>query len=566
MRLGVAAVAFPGLVLAGLVPAASASPVPHGAESEAIVQFQIQPVGTTMDAVAQELLADGYDVYGGHDGVLFVHAPASAQDDLAAYASVEVLAENTVMVDFDALAPESQDDILPERLDGAKYETFYGGYRTTDAYLKFAKDLQKKYPELVKAMTFGETEASGRDLRVVCVTAGANKGCKTKPDVDKARFVLMAQIHARELSTSELTWRLLTLLTDKYGKDADITSLLDETEIWVIPQVNPDGIETVQDAFQGEGGNQWHRKNMHKEDDCGATSGNHIGTDVNRNFDSNWGGPGTSGVPCAETYRGASAASEAETQGMQGLFKDVFEDQRGSDPDEPAPQDTRGTFVSLHSYSNLVLFPYGDSRHTPNDAGLRSMGFRMSHYNGYETGEPDEILYQVSGSTDDYAYEKLGVAAFTYEIGPGSGTCSGFFPAYSCQDGFWDLNRDALLYAARAAQKPYEMGMGPTVVNAKSKSKGGKVLISATADDDAYGNIGVGRPTAQNVTDARVFVGKAPWDGGKAKAMKIKGSGSEVDAKVKVKSGKKAQLAWIQAKDKSGNWGPTYAVWVPKKG
>ena len=397
------------------------------------------------------------------------------------------------------------------------------------------------------------------------MTANADDpdSCALTPDVDKARFLLIAQIHARELTTGEVAWRMLTHLTDGYGSDAEVTQLLDDTEFWIVPHVNPDGIELheigITEDGTGSSSDAWQRKNLN--DDLGTCTGggsSQYGIDLNRNFDSNWGGAGTSPLPCNLTYRGESAASEPETEAMQDLIKDLFEDQRGGGADDPAPPNTRGAMISMHSYSNLVLFPYGDVRHTPNDAGLRSMGFRMSDYNGYETGEPDEILYQVSGSTDDYAYEKLGIASFTYEIGPASGTCAGFFPAFSCQDTFWNLNRDAILYAAGATQQPYTMTLGPTTSDAKAKNKGAKkAVVSAKSDDDAYGTFGVGRPASQNVTAGRIFLDAAPWDGGTAKAMNRRRQRQAASrSRPRSSAALQQKYAYVQGKDSQGNWGP----------
>ena len=532
--------------------AAVAAPSPSGAPVDgAMVLFQVRPVGDP-SALADALTADGYDVDGGGGGLLFVHAPAAAETALELRTDLTIVSATPVIFS-DETAPASQDALLPSRLKGGGYETFYGGYRTNDAYVEFTDDLEAAYPELVKVITYGETYTEANDLRVVCITADADAGCLLQPDVEKARFMLVAQIHARELTTSEMTWRMMTLLTDEYGQDADITALLDETEFWIVPQINPDGIEEVESGFLGGGGDTFQRKNMHMEQSCAQ-----IGTDLNRNYDTDWDGGGSSDFPCDETYHGASPASEPETYNLQDLMKDIFEDQRGSGASDPAPNTARGTLITIHTFGNLVLFPYGDERHAPNNAGLRSIGFRYSHYNGYETGEPDEILYVVSGSTDDYVYDKLGVASSTYEIGT-----TGFHPGFGEQDGFWNANREAFLYAARVAQQPYVMGLGPTVLEAKSKNKGlTKAKITATADDDAYGNVGVGRPVSQNVTAGRVFVGTAPWDGGTAKAMKVIGSGKEVDLKVGLKRQATDQLVWVQAKDAAGNWGPTRAVWL----
>jgi len=571
-------------LITGMGQGATAAPAPAGAADEAMVQYQVRPTaGITATELSEALIADGYDVGEGPAslpasavdgkgaGILLVLAPASALDALGSRTDLTVVAQNTIVMDLDAVAPSNQDAILPSRLDGAAYETYYGGYRTNDAYLMFMNDVAAAYPELVKVIDYGQSWTGANPLRAVCVTSNAQAGCQLTPDVDKARFLLMSQIHAREISTGEISWRMLSYLTDGYGTDAGVTQLLDDTEIWIVPHANPDGIELHETGITQDGtgslSDAWQRKNVN--DDLGTCSGggsSQYGVDLNRNFNSNWGGAGTSPLPCNLTYKGVSAASEPETTLLQDLIKDLFEDQRGTGASDPAPPDTRGSMISMHSYSNLVLFPYGDSRHTPNDAGLRSMGFRMSDYNGYETGEPDEILYQVSGTTDDYSYDKLGIAAFTYEIGPASGTCAGFFPAYSCQDMFWNLNRDGILYAAAATQQPYTMGLGPTTSNASARNRGAnRAVVKAFSDDDAYGNFGVGRPASQNVTAGRIFLDAAPWDGGTAKAMNLIGSGKAVDLKVRVRRGAQQQYAYIQGQDAQGNWGPVETVWIEAK-
>lgn len=564
----VVALSVPAFALAGVGSSGAAPPT----STEAVVQYQVRPTSGSVDALAQRLIAAGFDVYGGGAGSIFVHAPESAGDALAARDDLTVLGEWTVSRLPDQAAPANQDAILPARLDGDAYETFYGGYRTNDAFTQFLGDLETAYPDLVQVVNYGQSFTGDNPLQVACVTADADTGCQLTPDVAKTRFLLVGQIHARELTTSEMAWRLLSRLVDGYGQAADVTALLDTTEVWIAPQLNPDGIEAVQTGIEENGlassSDAWQRKNLHQRTKtCPGGSSSQIGVDLNRNFDSNWGGPGTSTNECNLTYRGPVAASEPETDKLQDLLLSLFEDQRGPDPADPAPRTTSGAMISLHSFSNLVLFPYGDSRHTPNDAGLRSMGFRMSHYNGYETGEPDEILYQVSGSTDDFAYEQLGIASFTYEIGPGSGNCSGFHPPYTCQDMFWALNDDALLYGVAAARQPYTMALGPTLTGATATPSGAnRAVVAATANDAAYGQNGVGRPSAQNVVAGRVFLGGAPGAGGQPKAMTVVGSGTSVTLRKTLPRQATDQLVYIQARDAAGNWGPLTAVWLPALG
>ena len=126
-------------------------------------------------------------------------------------------------------------------------------------------------------MNYGDSWTGGNSLRALCVTADADAvdSCELSPDVDKARFLLVGQIHARELTTGEITWRMLSHLVDNYGVDAGITALLDDTEFWVVPHINPDGIELHEIGITEDGtgsvSDAWQRKNVN--DDLGTCTG-----------------------------------------------------------------------------------------------------------------------------------------------------------------------------------------------------------------------------------------------------------------------------------------------------
>lgn len=557
-------------MLAGAVAAPPAEPAAGAVSSpDTVVTYQVRSWGGDPVELAAELQAAGYQVTGRAGDVLFVLGTASTAADLEARSGLTVVGAEGIDPDAgEGAPPGDQDPILPRRLHGNTYDTFYGGYRTQDAFLAFEDDLAEAYPRLVQVVEYGASYTDANPLRALCITARADLGCSPEPSTDKARFLLMAQIHARELTTSEMTWRLLTHLLDKNGRKAEVSALLDDTEIWVVPQTNPDGIEIVEDGIESQGlgsdSPAWQRKNANPGSvGCGGLwVFSQLGVDLNRNWDASWGGAGSSPQPCDLTYRGTAAASEPETSELADLIRDLFVDQRGSDPGDPAPTTTQGAMLTLHTYSDLVLFPYGSGADAPNDAGLRSMAFRMSYFNGYEAGRPNEILYEVTGSTDDWAYQDLGIAAFTYEIGPGSGTCSGFHPTYACQDGFWDLNRPGILYGAAAAQQPYTQGQGPTITERRARLKAnGNVKIKGSADDDAYGADGVGQPAAQNVTAARLFVGTPPWDGGTPQPVTLLGSGTAVEFEASLEAAARRKVVYLQAKDQDGNWGPVAAVW-----
>lgn len=67
---------------------------------------------------------------------------------------------------------------------------------------------------------------------------------------------------------------------------------------------------------------------------------NCVGVDPNRNFPVDW--QGSSSDACDETFRGASAASEPEVQGLMGVVKNAV-----------AKQGVK-LFVDYHSYSQVM--------------------------------------------------------------------------------------------------------------------------------------------------------------------------------------------------------------------
>jgi len=121
---------------------------------------------------------------------------------------------------------------------------------------------------------------------------------------------MIASIHAREYTPAETALRFAEFLVNNYNSDPDVTWILDYHEIHIMFQANPDGRK------EAESGLSW-RKNTN-ENYCGVTSNNR-GADLNRNFNYQWGGAGSSSNPCDATYRGPAADSEPEL-GQLGII------------------------------------------------------------------------------------------------------------------------------------------------------------------------------------------------------------------------------------------------------
>ncbi|MER6383434.1 M14 family zinc carboxypeptidase [Streptomyces sp. NPDC001250] len=403
---------------------------------------------------AERLIDSGYDLLEKRQGnSLFVSGDTSTATGLRRLGfSPAVVTTLTEAVPSPAVAPHAVGD------------TYDGGYHTVTAQYSHMNDAASQHPDLAKVVTYGQSwlkqkGKGGRDLKAICITKIRAGDCALSPNSAKPRFFLMSQIHARELTTGEMSWRWIDALTSGYGKDSAITKLMDTTEMWVVPDANPDGVDMV-----AAGGDNPVLQRKNADDahgsQCGVSAYSQIGVDLNRNAGTHWGASGTSHASCDQTYGGPASDSEVENTALENLFRELFPAVRtGTGNTDPAPSTAKGMMITLHSDASMVLFPweYDATVHTGNDAALRALAAHMASQTGYQYGQAGEILYNASGGTDDWAYDKLGLASFTIEIGDSDGAgCDGFTPAYSCQDSyFWPKIEPALLYAAQHAAAPY---------------------------------------------------------------------------------------------------------------
>jgi carboxypeptidase T len=446
---------------------------------------------------------------------------------------------------------------LPAAGFALSVDTFQSGYRTVTEMRDLLDAAAAQHPDLAEVFVYGSSwervtggPGAGHDLFGIRLTNRALPG-------PKPTFFLMAAIHARELSTSELALRFVDHLLSNYGVDGDVTWLLDEHLVVVVPVVNPDGRVIAEQGYL-------QRKNTDSSygGNCSVPD---IGVDLNRNNGFKWGtvnGPGES--KCAETYPGPVVESEPETAAIRDLVRSLFPDQRGPGDTDPAPATTTGVLLTLHSYANLVLWPWGWT-HTaaPNAADLSTIGRKFASYNGY-TPEQSIQLYATSGTTDDWSYGELGIASFTFEVGGSSGACGGFFPAFSCLDGgtdgsFWPRNLPAFLYAARIARAPYMLARGPSPETATATAlPSDSFEIRARFDEQFNGG--------QAIVAAEYYLDVPPWGGGTGIPMTpADGSfNSTIEIATAVVGPFTARRqVFVRARDAGGSWGPVRGVFTP---
>jgi hypothetical protein len=436
-------------------------------------------------------------------------------------------------------------------------------YRTVEETFATAAQLAQDHPDLATWTDVGNSWEKtallgGYDMNILRLTHSAIPGPKPK-------LIISSAIHAREYATAELATRFAEQLVQGYGTDADATWLLDHHEIHLLLHTNPDGRK------QAESGQLW-RKNTNKNY-CGPTSVNR-GADLNRNFEFEWGCcGGSSGSQCSETYRGPAPASEPEVQALQAYLRAQFPDQRDDPLGSPAPADATGVYIDLHSYSELVLWPWGFGSTAPNGTALQTLGRKLALSNGYF---PEQAigLYVTDGTTIDFAYGDLGVAAYVFEIG------TQFFQSCTIFDNtILPDNLPSLIYAAKVARTPYLTPSGPDAVGLQASPQvvvpGTPLVVSATADDTRFNNQN-GTEPVQPVTAAELYLDLPPWDPQAVALPMIAGDGAfgePVEAvEASLDTGAIAggrHIVFVRGRDAAGNWGATSAVFfdvVPAAG
>jgi carboxypeptidase T len=243
--------------------------------------------------------------------------------------------------------------------------------------------------------------------------------------------------HAREHLSVEVPLMFAEYLINEYGKNPDVTRLVDSREIYIVPIVNPDG--HVHDYGDGVRGKMW-RKNRRRNAD------GTFGVDLNRNYGFMWGTGGSSNQPGSDTYMGVQPFSEPETQNLKAFVDS---------------QPRMSVLLSFHTFSELVLYPWG---HTYDAVGdkvgskddrriFETMAQTMARWNGY-TPQQSSDLYIASGDTTDWAYGVHGIYAFTFELTPKSMWDGGFYPDASVIRPSFDANLKPMMYLLEYADQP----------------------------------------------------------------------------------------------------------------
>lgn len=263
-------------------------------------------------------------------------------------------------------------------------------YMNPEKIESFLKDIAARYPQITALKEVGKS-FEGRTIWAIKIS--------DNPELDEREPAILfnSMHHAREIMTPEITKDMVEYLTAHFGKDLEVTKWVNNYEIWVIPMLNVDGNNKM-----------WTKDSMWRKN----TRDEH-GVDLNRNYPTGWNScKGSSSSTWAQDYRGRTPASEPETQSMMAFvsaIKPVFN-------------------ISYHSYSELVLYPYGCTpKKTPLTEAVETIGGEIAKKLGYTPGTPWELLYNADGGDIDWMYVEEQVIPYVIEV---NSNREGFHPDY----------------------------------------------------------------------------------------------------------------------------------------
>nr|XP_049704885.1 zinc carboxypeptidase A 1 [Helicoverpa armigera] len=260
----------------------------------------------------------------------------------------------------------------------------WNSYYDLDGINHWIDDLAISYPSIVTILK-GGTTYEGREI----------KGLKISHGEGRRIIFLEGGIHSREwISPATVNFITNELLT---SNDEETIAAARDFDWYIFPVTNPDGYIWTHTV------NRMWRKNR-------RPVGNHVGIDLNRNWNNNWLVVGASSNPALDTYAGLGPFSEPETRSLSTFIESIG--------------DKIDMYLSFHSYSQLLMLPFGNTTEplaNYEDAmkiGRRAMGALSVRYGtSYETGNIAEVIYQASGGSVDWVKERLKVPlVYCYEL------------------------------------------------------------------------------------------------------------------------------------------------------
>ncbi len=294
-----------------------------------------------------------------------------------------------------------------------------GGFYTLQEVLDELDSMVALYPNLITPRTAVSDDTlthEGRPIWWVRISDNPNV------NEDEPEVLYTGVHHAREpMSVQQMIWYMWYLL-ENYNNDDEIKTLVDNTEMYFVPVVNPDGYE-YNHTTNPNGGGMW-RKN--RRDNGDGT----YGVDPNRNYGYEWGHDNSGSSPNSgdATYRGPYAFSEPCIKNMRDFSN----------------EHDFLLALNYHSYSNLLLYPWGYTTNvTPDNDLMHSYAVLLTKENNYTYGPSSTTIYPTNGDANDWMYGEQTTKGKTLSYTPEIGNYNdNFWPPVSriiplCREQMW---------------------------------------------------------------------------------------------------------------------------------
>lgn len=269
------------------------------------------------------------------------------------------------------------------------------GYHTFFELTQELSDVVAAYPDLCQLHNIGNSY-QGKALWFMKISDNVNV------EEDEPEFKYISSMHGDEVVGMELCLELIHLLTDQYGVDPQITHLVNNVEIWIMPLMNPDGY-TEGNRYNGQG------------------------LDLNRDFPDRVMDPNNTWVGRATETQHVMKWGFTHSPVLSGNFHG-------------------GALVVNYPYDSDPN-PYANYSAAPDDALIIEQSLTYSKLNGpmynsssFNQGITNGVAwYLIYGGMQDWNYVWMGCNDVTIEVSNNK------WPSYNQIPGFWNDNRESML-------------------------------------------------------------------------------------------------------------------------
>jgi carboxypeptidase T len=267
------------------------------------------------------------------------------------------------------------------------------GYHSYQSLGTALDKLVAAFPNRVRKTSIGRSY-EGRDVWALQVLA--------KSGVTRKRILLIGCHHAEEWVSVEVPLRIVYSVLD--GTHGALPGAMDETEVWAVPMLNPDG-----HVFSVNYCREWRQSRAPGVDVERVLT---FGVDLNRNYPVGFAMGGVSSPsPGTRDYHGPAPFSEPETSALRDLC---------------LAKNFDGV-LSFHAHARQILYPWG-YRMPGNSGGeiapLKALAEAMVEAitkagGGYVAMQASRHYNEiVGGDFCDWAFQTFGKPALTVELGP----------------------------------------------------------------------------------------------------------------------------------------------------